>query len=155
VVDLNCGLRDRELRELRWPQIDLVHKKQVTAGKPKTDAGTGCVIPLTPGTPAPEREFASPGPAEWSDTDHAHRGKNARCARAGSSGRYPWMTMRSKLRYLKTRKRSNNPAPATGEVNSPLSGLPAATSAQFSAKLFRTPARAYVPNQNGWLTASG
>jgi len=126
VVDLNCGLRDRELRELRWPQIDLVHKKQVTAGKPKTDAGTGCVIPLTPGTPAPEREFASPGPAEWSDTDHAQ-----------------------------TRKRSNNPAPATGEVNSPLSGLPAATSAQFSAKLFRTPARAYVPNQNGWLTASG
>jgi integrase len=46
VVDLNCGLRDRELRELRWSQIDLVHKKQLTVGKSKTDAGTGRVIPL-------------------------------------------------------------------------------------------------------------
>jgi hypothetical protein len=27
-VDLNCGLRDKELRELRWQQINLVHKKQ-------------------------------------------------------------------------------------------------------------------------------
>ena len=27
VIDLNCGLRDKELRELRWRQIDLVHKK--------------------------------------------------------------------------------------------------------------------------------
>src|SRR5438105_28448 len=46
VVDLNCGLRDKELRELRWKQIDLVHKKQLTVGKSKTDAGTGRVIPL-------------------------------------------------------------------------------------------------------------
>ena len=46
VVDLNCGLRDKELRELRWRQIDLVHKKQLTVGKSKTDAGTGRVIPL-------------------------------------------------------------------------------------------------------------
>ena len=46
VVDLNCGLRDKELRELRWQQIDLVHKKQLTVGKSKTDAGTGRVIPL-------------------------------------------------------------------------------------------------------------
>jgi integrase len=46
VVDLNCGLRDKELRELRWWQIDLVHKKQLTVGKSKTDAGTGRVIPL-------------------------------------------------------------------------------------------------------------
>jgi integrase len=44
--DLNCGLRDKELRELRWQQIDLVHKKQLTVGKSKTDAGTGRVIPL-------------------------------------------------------------------------------------------------------------
>ena len=29
VVDLNCGLRDKELRELRWRQIDLLHKKQL------------------------------------------------------------------------------------------------------------------------------
>jgi integrase len=27
VVDLNCGLRDKELHELQWRQIDLVHKK--------------------------------------------------------------------------------------------------------------------------------
>jgi integrase len=46
VVDLNCGLRDKELRELRWRQIDLVHKKQLTVGKSKTEAGTGRVIPL-------------------------------------------------------------------------------------------------------------
>ena len=46
VVDLNCGLRDKELRELRWQQIDLVHKKTLTVGKSKTTAGTGRVIPL-------------------------------------------------------------------------------------------------------------
>ena len=46
VVDLNCGLRDKELRELRWRQIDLVDKKALTVGKSKTDAGTGRVIPL-------------------------------------------------------------------------------------------------------------
>jgi integrase len=46
VVDLNCGLRDKELRQLRWQQIDLVHKKQLTVGKSKSDAGTGRVIPL-------------------------------------------------------------------------------------------------------------
>jgi integrase len=46
VVDLNCGLRDKELRELRWQQIDLVHKKTLTVAKSKTAAGTGRVIPL-------------------------------------------------------------------------------------------------------------
>ncbi len=46
VVDLNCGLRDKELRELRWQQIDLVHKKTLAVGKSKTAAGTGRVIPL-------------------------------------------------------------------------------------------------------------
>ena len=46
VVDLNCGLRDKELRELRWQQIDLVHKKTLTVGKSKTEAGAGRVIPL-------------------------------------------------------------------------------------------------------------
>jgi integrase len=46
VVDLNCGLRDKELRELRWQQIDLVYKKTLTVGKSKTEAGTGRVIPL-------------------------------------------------------------------------------------------------------------
>jgi integrase len=46
VLDLNCGLRDKELRELRWRQSDLVHKKQLTVGKSKNDAGTGRVVPL-------------------------------------------------------------------------------------------------------------
>jgi integrase len=46
VVDLNCGLRDKELRKLRWQQIDLVHKKTLTVGKSKTAAGTGRLIPL-------------------------------------------------------------------------------------------------------------
>jgi integrase len=45
-LDLNTGLRDKELREIRWEQIDLVHKKSLTVGKSKTEAGTGRVIPL-------------------------------------------------------------------------------------------------------------
>lgn len=45
-LDLNTGLRDKELREIRWEQIDLIHKKSLTVGKSKTDAGTGRVIPL-------------------------------------------------------------------------------------------------------------
>lgn len=45
-LDLNTGLRDKELREIRWEQIDLVNKKALTVGKSKTDAGTGRVIPL-------------------------------------------------------------------------------------------------------------
>ena len=40
-LDLNTGLRDKELREIRWEQIDLVHKKALTVGKSKTEAGTG------------------------------------------------------------------------------------------------------------------
>jgi integrase len=45
-LDLNTGLRDKELREIRWEQIDLVHKKALTVGRSKTEAGTGRVIPL-------------------------------------------------------------------------------------------------------------
>lgn len=45
-LDLNTGLRDKELRELRWQQIDLLNKKALTVGKSKTDAGTGRVVPL-------------------------------------------------------------------------------------------------------------
>jgi integrase len=43
-LDLNTGLRDKELREIRWEQIDLVHKRALTVGKSKT--GTGRMIPL-------------------------------------------------------------------------------------------------------------
>jgi integrase len=45
-LDLNTGLRDKELREIRWEQIDLVHKKALTVGQSKSEAGTGRVIPL-------------------------------------------------------------------------------------------------------------
>ena len=45
-LDLNTGLRDKELREIRWEQIDLVDKKALTVGKSKSEAGTGRVIPL-------------------------------------------------------------------------------------------------------------
>jgi integrase len=43
--DLNTGLREKELREIRREQIDLIQKKALTVGKSKTDAGTGRVIP--------------------------------------------------------------------------------------------------------------
>jgi integrase len=43
---LNTGLRDKELREIRWEQIDLINKKALTVGKSKTEAGTGRIIPL-------------------------------------------------------------------------------------------------------------
>ena len=46
VLDLNCGLRDKELRQLRWQQVDLVGKKALTVGISKTEAGTGRIIPL-------------------------------------------------------------------------------------------------------------
>lgn len=45
-LDLNTGLRDKELRELRWGQIDLIHQKALTVGRSKTAAGTGRPIPL-------------------------------------------------------------------------------------------------------------
>ncbi len=45
-LDLNTGLRDKELREIRWEQIDLIHKKALAVRKSKTEAGTGRVIPL-------------------------------------------------------------------------------------------------------------
>ena len=41
MLDMNCGLRDKEPRELRWRQVDLIHKKQLPVGKAKTEAGTG------------------------------------------------------------------------------------------------------------------
>jgi integrase len=45
-LDLNTGLRDKELREIRWEQIDLIDKKALVVGKSKTVAGTGRLIPL-------------------------------------------------------------------------------------------------------------
>jgi integrase len=45
-LDLNTGLRDKELREIQWGQIDLIQRKALTVGKSKSEAGTGRVIPL-------------------------------------------------------------------------------------------------------------
>ena len=32
-LDLNTGLRDKELREIRWEQIDLINEKALTVGQ--------------------------------------------------------------------------------------------------------------------------
>ncbi|MCL5742620.1 MAG: site-specific integrase [Acidobacteria bacterium] len=45
VLALNCGMRDAEIKNLTWRQIDL-DKGILTVGKSKTDAGTGRTIPL-------------------------------------------------------------------------------------------------------------
>ncbi|MCE5309385.1 MAG: site-specific integrase [Acidobacteriales bacterium] len=45
VLALNCGMRDGEIKNLTWSQIDL-GKGILTVGKSKTDAGTGRTIPL-------------------------------------------------------------------------------------------------------------
>ena len=45
-LDLNTGLRDKELRRIRWGQIDLINKKALTVGKSKSEASTARVIPL-------------------------------------------------------------------------------------------------------------
>ena len=45
MLALNAGLRNGEIRQLRWNQVDL--KKQfLTVGKSKTEAGEGRTIPL-------------------------------------------------------------------------------------------------------------
>lgn len=45
VLTLNCGLRDKELRELQWHRIHLA-EAYLAVGESKTDAGTGRTIPL-------------------------------------------------------------------------------------------------------------
>src|SRR5580704_12191277 len=35
-LDLNTGLRDKELRQIRWEQVDFVHKRALTVGNSKT-----------------------------------------------------------------------------------------------------------------------
>jgi integrase len=46
VLTLNAGLRDRELRLLRWRQIDLMGQQTLTVGDSKSDASTGRIVPL-------------------------------------------------------------------------------------------------------------
>ena len=45
VVSLNTGLRDSEMRNLTWGQVDLF-KKILTVGKSKTDEGAGRTVPI-------------------------------------------------------------------------------------------------------------
>jgi integrase len=45
VVALNTGLRETEIRTLRWQQVDL-DARTLTVGRSKTVAGTGRVVPL-------------------------------------------------------------------------------------------------------------
>jgi integrase len=45
VLALNCGMRDSEIKNLRWSQIDW-EKRILTVGKSKTEAGAGRTIPL-------------------------------------------------------------------------------------------------------------
>ena len=45
VLALNCGMRDAEIKNLTWAQIDF-EKRILTVGQSKTDAGTGRRIPL-------------------------------------------------------------------------------------------------------------
>jgi integrase len=45
ILALNTALRKNEIRTLRWSQIDF-EKRTVTAGRAKTQAGTGRLIPL-------------------------------------------------------------------------------------------------------------
>jgi integrase len=45
MLSLHAGIRDFELRELRWAQMDL-HKAIVSVGDSKTEAGEGRTIPL-------------------------------------------------------------------------------------------------------------
>lgn len=59
VLDLHTGLRDKELRELRWEQVDLVDKKTLIVGLSKTEAGTGRPIPLNETTVAALTAHAS------------------------------------------------------------------------------------------------
>lgn len=45
VLTLNCGLRDKELRQLQWARINL-REAYLAVGESKTDAGSGRTIPL-------------------------------------------------------------------------------------------------------------
>ncbi len=45
VLALNAGMRDSEIKFLKWEQVDLV-KKFITVGRSKTEAGQGRTIPL-------------------------------------------------------------------------------------------------------------
>lgn len=45
MLALNCGLRDKELRELQWGRVDL-ERAVLTVGDSNTEAGEGRTVPL-------------------------------------------------------------------------------------------------------------
>jgi integrase len=59
MLALNAGLRNSEIRQLRWLQIDL-GRRFLTVGKSKTEAGEGRTIPLNPALYEALKEYA-----EW------------------------------------------------------------------------------------------
>ena len=58
---IQTGLRDEELRSLKWKHIDLL-ARAVTVGKSKTEHGTGRVIPLNKTAMAAITEWAQQFP---------------------------------------------------------------------------------------------
>jgi integrase len=45
VLTLNCGLRDKELREIQWSRVHL-NEAYLAVGESKSDAGSGRTVPL-------------------------------------------------------------------------------------------------------------
>ena len=58
VLALNAGMRDREIKNLRWCQIDL-ERKFLVVGDSKTDAGEGRTIPLNSALETAMVEYSS------------------------------------------------------------------------------------------------
>ena len=59
MLALNAGIRDAELKQLTWNQINL-KRRYLTVGKSKTEAGEGRTIPLNSALSATMNEYA-----EW------------------------------------------------------------------------------------------
>jgi integrase len=57
VVTLNCGLRDKELRQLQWGRVHL-DEAYLAVGESKTEAGTGRTVPLNTFALAVVRTYA-------------------------------------------------------------------------------------------------
>lgn len=61
LLSIHTGLRNAELRHLRWRQIDLI-EAHLTVGKSKTEGGEGRVIPLSETALACLKEWRSQFP---------------------------------------------------------------------------------------------
>lgn len=62
VIALNTGMREGEIRTLRWPQVDL-DSRTIRVGKAKTSAGSGRVIPMNDRLTLAVRTWANRFPA--------------------------------------------------------------------------------------------